>query len=65
MFRLDKFVDNKITRFNFSSHFIMLSFFILMFLSACGYKDVPFYEKKDDNQSEIKIKKFQAMENEI
>ncbi len=43
----------------------MLSFFILMFLSACGYKDIPFYEKKDDNQSEIKIKKFQAMENEI
>ncbi|WP_291951007.1 hypothetical protein [Campylobacter sp.] len=66
MFRLNKFIDNKIARFNFIFHFISLSFFLLIiFLSACGYKDAPFYEVKDDNQSTIKIKKFQAMENEI
>ncbi|TXE86234.1 hypothetical protein FPD38_06155 [Campylobacter volucris] len=61
-----KFIDNITTCFNFSVfHFYILSFFLLIFLCACGYKDIPFYETKDVNNSTIEIKKFQTMESEI
>ncbi|OCX43504.1 hypothetical protein A7X81_00460 [Campylobacter ornithocola] len=63
MFKISKFVDDIITRFNF--HLIILTFFLLIFLNACGYKGTPFYEIKDNNGSVKEIKKFQSLESEI
>ncbi|XMD57318.1 hypothetical protein CLC19222_00502 [Campylobacter lari subsp. concheus] len=63
MFKISKFVDDVMTRFNF--HLIILTFFLLIFLNACGYKDTPFYEIKDNNGSVKEIKKFQSLESEI
>ncbi|EAJ5673828.1 hypothetical protein B5C95_06695 [Campylobacter lari] len=63
MIKISKFVDNVMTRFNF--HLIILTFFLLIFLNACGYKDAPFYEIKDNNGSAKEIKKFQSLESEI
>ncbi|XMD72601.1 hypothetical protein UPTC15744_00560 [Campylobacter lari] len=62
MFKISKLVDDVMTRFNF--HLIILTFFLLIFLNACGYKDTPFYEIKDNNGSVKEIKKFQS-ESEI
>ncbi|EAJ1277209.1 hypothetical protein A0Z07_06475 [Campylobacter lari] len=63
MIKISKLVDNVMTRFNF--HLIILTFFLLIFLNACGYKDTPFYEIKDNNGSAKEIKKFQSLESEI
>ncbi|EAL4712121.1 hypothetical protein DO002_07130 [Campylobacter lari] len=63
MFKISKLVDDVMTRFNF--HLIILTFFLLIFLNACGYKDTPFYEIKDNNGSVKEIKKFQSLESEI
>ncbi|XMD78887.1 hypothetical protein UPTC5117_00499 [Campylobacter lari] len=63
MFKISKLVDDVMTRFNF--HLIILTFFLLIFLNACGYKDSPFYEIKDNNGSVKEIKKFQSLESEI
>ncbi|AJC90406.1 hypothetical protein CSUB8523_0521 [Campylobacter subantarcticus LMG 24377] len=63
MFKISKFVDDIMTRFNL--HLIILTFFLLIFLNACGYKDVPFYEIKDNNGSVKEIKKFRSLESEI
>ncbi|QKF79432.1 hypothetical protein CARM_0497 [Campylobacter armoricus] len=55
-----------ITCFNFHLfHLLILSLFLLIFLNACGYKDTPFYEIKDNNGSVVEVKKFQSLENEI
>ncbi|AJC84445.1 hypothetical protein FPD46_03720 [Campylobacter peloridis] len=61
MFKISKFVYNMTTRF----HLFIVSFFLLIFLNACGYKDSPYYEIKDANGSVIDVKKFQSLENEI
>ncbi|EAL0271646.1 hypothetical protein BVH42_05740 [Campylobacter lari] len=63
MFKISKLVDDVMTRFNF--HLVILTFFLLIFLNACGYKDTPFYEIKDNNGSVKEIKKFQSLESEI
>ncbi|AJD01396.1 hypothetical protein A0Z27_07215 [Campylobacter lari] len=66
-FRIGKYIDNITTCFNFlfNFHLIILAFFLLIFLNACGYKDTPFYEIKDNNGSIKEIKKFQSLESEI
>ncbi|EAL5740961.1 hypothetical protein DR740_06030 [Campylobacter lari] len=67
LFRINKYINNITTCFNFifNFHLIIVTFFLLIFLSACGYKAAPFYEIKDNNGSVKEIKKFQSLESEI
>ncbi|TBR79917.1 hypothetical protein DU472_03310 [Campylobacter novaezeelandiae] len=53
-------IYNSINTFNFL-HKIILAFFFLIFLSACGYKDNPSYISYDQNKSVKSIKKYENL----
>ncbi|MCW1360771.1 lipoprotein [Campylobacter sp. US33a] len=51
----------RMIKFALCFHRVILAFFLLIFLSACGYKGDPFYEIKDDNGSVKEIKEYKQI----
>ncbi|HJE66444.1 hypothetical protein [Campylobacter avium] len=55
-----EFADNK-TRIFKLFHGLIITIFLLIFITSCGYKDDPFYEIKDENSTVIEIKHYKHL----